>query len=86
MSENNKIYQQLFNTLLVLRDTSEDLRCRSANDLKKVINSSIKSKRKEPSDIQKLYELEQMITDLRHLLMSAKIQYITPPIPTILEC
>jgi len=84
MSENNKIYQQLLNTLLVLRDTSEDLRCRSANDLTKVINSSIKSKR-EPSDIRKLYELEKMITDLRHLLMNARIQLNTPAIPTMLE-
>jgi len=64
-------YYKLFDTLLSLRDTAEHFRIRSAQDLKKLIASKLNGVR-EPRDLQLLYKLEAMITDLRKTLIIAK--------------
>ena len=64
-------YIKLLNTLLTLRDTAEHFRIRSAHDLKRLIWSKLNGVR-EPKDLQILYTLEAMITDLRKTLISAK--------------
>jgi hypothetical protein len=64
-------YYKLFDTLLSLRDTAEHFRIRSAQDIKKLIASKLNGVR-EPRDLQLLYKLEAMITDLRKTLIIAK--------------
>lgn len=64
-------YSKLLDTLLTLRDTAEHFRIRSAQDNKKLIWSKLNGVR-EPKDLQILYKLEAMITDLRKTLIIAK--------------
>lgn len=71
MSEDHTLYEKLFDTLLSLRDTAEHFRIRSAQDLKVLIASKLNGVR-EPKDLQRLYRLEAMITDLRKTLIIAK--------------
>ena len=65
------LYEMVLTTLLELRDTAEHFRIRSAHDIKKLIWSKLDGVR-EPKDLQLLYKLEAMITDLRQSLNSAK--------------
>ena len=71
MSDNHRVYEKLLNTLLELRDTAEHFRIRSAHDNTKLIAAKLKGVR-EPKDLQILYRLEAMITDLRKTLIIAK--------------
>jgi hypothetical protein len=73
MSEpaDHKLYEKVLDTLLTLRDTAEHFRIRSAQDIKKLIWSKLNGAR-EPKDLQLLYKLEAMITDLRKSLIIAK--------------
>ena len=68
------LYEKILNTLLELRDTAEHFRIRSAQDIKKLIWSKMNGVR-EPKDLQILYALEAMITDLRQSLISAKEEF-----------
>jgi hypothetical protein len=67
----HKLYEKLVNTLLELRDTADHFRIRSAQDNTKLIAAKLKGVR-EPRDLQILYRLEAMITDLRKTLIIAK--------------
>jgi len=73
MSEppDHKLYEKILDTLLSLRDTAEHFRIRSAQDIKKLIWLKLNGVR-EPKDLQLLYKLEAMITDLRKTLIIAK--------------
>ena len=65
------LYEMVLTTLLELRDTADHFRIRSAQDIKKLIWSKLEGVR-ELKDLQLLYKLEAMITDLRQSLNSAK--------------
>ena len=67
-------YTKLLDTLLTLRDTADHFRIRSAQDNKKLIWSKLNGVR-EPKELQLLYKLEAMITDLRKSLISAKEEH-----------
>lgn len=67
-------YIKLLDTLLTLRDTADHFRIRSAQDNKKLIWSKLNGVR-EPKELQLLYKLEAMITDLRKSLISAKEEH-----------
>jgi hypothetical protein len=71
LQPDHKIYEKILDTLLQLRDTAEHFRIRSAQDIKKLIAAKMKGVR-EPKDLQQLYRLEAMITDLRKTLIIAK--------------
>jgi hypothetical protein len=77
MSEppDHKLYEKILDTLLNLRDTAEHFRIRSAQDIKKLIAAKMKAVRREPKDLQLLYTLEAMITDLRKTLIIAKEEF-----------
>lgn len=68
------LYGKVLDTLLELRDTAEHFRIRSAHDIKRLIWSKLNGVR-EPKDLQLLYKLEAMITDLRQSLISAKEEH-----------
>jgi hypothetical protein len=74
MSDKHKLYEKILDTLLELRDTADHFRIRSAQDIKKLIWSKINGVR-EPKDLELLYRLEAMITDLRKTLISAKEEH-----------
>jgi hypothetical protein len=59
------IYLKLFDTRLVLRDTAEFFRIYSAEDLKSLVHAALHNKKKMPAGIQKLYELERRIAEVR---------------------
>lgn len=67
-------YTKLLDTLLALRDTADHFRIRSAQDIKKLIWSKLNGVR-EPKELQMLYKLEAMITDLRKTLIIAKEEF-----------
>lgn len=60
----DKLYNTLFNTLLILRDVSMEFKPYSANDIKALIASKMKRGR-NPTALQNLYDLEAIIADLR---------------------
>lgn len=67
------LYTKVLDTLLNLRDTAEYFKIRSAQDIKKLIKAKLESKTmKEPRDLQELYTLEKMISELRHELERVK--------------
>lgn len=59
----DKLYDKIFDILLVLRDTREHFQTYSAADIKKLIAS------KRKAALKKLYNLESMIADLRKSLI-----------------
>jgi len=72
MTDNNVVYSKLLDTIIVLKQAVEHFKVYSANDLTKVIDSSIRNKRREPEGIQRLYNLEKRITEVRELLAEQK--------------
>ena len=74
MADEHKVYEKILDTLLELRDTAEHFRIRSAQDIKRLIWSKLNGVR-EPKDLQILYRLETMITDLRKSLIIAKEEH-----------
>jgi len=68
----HKLYEKILDTLLTLRDTAEHFRIRSAQDIKKLIAAKLNAVRREPRDLELLYRLEAMITDLRTTFTVAK--------------
>jgi hypothetical protein len=68
-----KLYEKILYIFLVLRDTREQFMTYSAQDIKKLIESKMKSKTaKEPKALQQLYRLETMIAELRETMDIAK--------------
>jgi hypothetical protein len=69
----HKLYEKLFDILLVLRDTREHFHTYSAPDINRLIASKMKAvTMREPKALEQLYRLEAMITDLRETLIIAK--------------
>jgi hypothetical protein len=69
------LYTKVLDTLLTLRDTAEHFKIRSAQDIKKLIKAKLESKTlKEPKDLQELYILEKIISELRHELEKVKAE------------
>jgi len=68
----HKLYEKLLDTLLTLRDTADHFRIRSAQDNKTLIASTLKAVRREPKDLQLLYQLETTIADLRKAFLAAR--------------
>jgi len=70
------MYDKLFNILLTLRDLREKFQTWSSTDIKNLISAKMKSKR-EPRDLKELYELADMINDLRVSLDAEKLKVIS---------
>jgi len=68
----DKLYYQILDTMLVLRDTADLYKTYSANDIKSLIAAKLKAKKKEPKDLQSLYNLETMIRTIRESFIVAK--------------
>lgn len=68
-------YDKLFDILITVRDTREHFKCYSANDLKKLLAS------KKKKDLNKLYILESMISDLRQSLINNDNELLSPLSP-----
>lgn len=69
----DKLYEKLFDTLLVLRDVREKFQCYSAADINKLIAAKMKAKTlREPATLAELYKLETMIRELRESMEAAK--------------
>ena len=71
MDKDPKLYEKLLDIIIVLGDTRQHFHTFSAPDIKRLIASKLKSKR-EPLDLQHLYRLEKMITELRHAFIEEK--------------
>jgi hypothetical protein len=69
--QDHKLYEKFLDTKLVLRDVYDHFRTYSASDIKKLIDSKMKSVH-EPKALQHLYKLELMIVDLRMSMAIAK--------------
>jgi hypothetical protein len=73
MAEDPKLYEKIFDIFLALRDTRERFKTYSAQDIKKLIAAKLNAKtQKEPAPLQELYNLEKMITELRHTFIETK--------------
>lgn len=68
------LYDKLLDTKLHLRDTQEHFSTYSAQDLIKLIKAALNNRRKLPEGIKLLYELEQRIAEVRHLLEQEKLE------------
>jgi hypothetical protein len=76
--DEHKLYEKILDILLVLRETQKRFQPYSANDIKKVIASKMKSVHKDPPDLRELYKLEEMIFNLRTSMELAKSELSTP--------
>jgi hypothetical protein len=83
MDKDPKLYEKILDIFLELRDTRERFKTYSATDIKQLIKTKLKSKR-EPLDLQHLYRLELMISELRNAFTLEKekleLEKITAPI------
>ena len=62
-------YNKILNILLILRDTAEHFKIRSAQDIKKLIQAKMTAKTlREPKDLATLYTLEKEIRELREVM------------------
>jgi hypothetical protein len=68
-------YHKILDTLLVIRDLREEFRTYSAYNIKNLISAKMKAKKSEPKPLQRLYDLEKMIGEIRDTLVLAKIRY-----------
>lgn len=59
----DKLYEEILNMKLLLRDVAYEFKCYSANDIKKLIASKMKGR--EVKALKELYELEEAIGNLR---------------------
>jgi hypothetical protein len=72
MDPENDLYPKILDTLLVLKDVSYQFQTYSANDIKKLIATKIKAKKRGPKDLDALYNLEAMIRTIRESFIEAK--------------
>jgi hypothetical protein len=62
-------YNKILNILLIIRDTAEHFKIRSAQDIKKLIQAKMTAKTlREPKDLATLYALEKEIRELREVM------------------
>jgi hypothetical protein len=71
MEAEDKLYGELFDTMLLLRDVAYEFKCYSANDIKKLIASKMKAVR-EVKALKHLYQLEEAIGALRCSFSAAR--------------
>ena len=71
MQEEDKLYGEILDMMLLLRDVAYEFKCYSANDIKKLIASKLKGVR-EVKALRHLYQLEEAIGSLRSSFSSAK--------------
>ena len=72
-SDTNNLYTKILDIIIVVKEVREEFFTYSANDIKSLIASKMKNKKREPKALQHLYDLEKMITDLRQSFNLAKI-------------
>jgi len=72
----HEFYGKILDIFLALGTTREYFRAYSAQDIKKLIESKMKSKIREPKALQELYKLEAMIKELRQSMEIAKIEHV----------
>jgi hypothetical protein len=70
MSE-DKLYGEILDMMLLLRDVAYEFKCYSANDIKKLIASKLKAVR-EVKALKHLYELEVSIGNLRSSFITVR--------------
>lgn len=68
----DSLYYKIFDTMLILKDVSYIFQTYSATDIKKLIATKLKAKKREPKDLQALYNLEMMIRNIREEFIVAK--------------
>jgi hypothetical protein len=68
----DSLYYKIFDTMLVLKDVSDLFKTYSATDIKNLIASKLKAKKRGPKDLEALYNLEMMIRDIREQFIVAK--------------
>jgi hypothetical protein len=68
----NVIYGKLLDILIVLKDEASYFIGHSARDLVKLIESAIHNKKRVPEGLQRLYDLENRIREVRLLLEEEK--------------
>jgi len=68
----DSLYYKIFDTMLVLKDVSYIFRTYSATDIKNLIASKLKAKKRGPKDLETLYNLEMMIRNIREEFIVAK--------------
>jgi hypothetical protein len=71
MEAEDKLYGELCNMMLLLRDVAYEFKCYSANDIKKLIASKMKAVR-EVNALKHLYQLEEAIGALRCSFSAAR--------------
>lgn len=69
------LFDNLRETLILLQHVAGDFKTYSAKDITALIKAKMKSKR-EPTALKHMYELEEMITQLRASLEKAKENFI----------
>lgn len=73
MEKDPKLYEKIFDIFLALRDARERFKTYSAPDINKLIAAKLNAKsQKEPAPLQELYNLEKMITELRHAFIEER--------------
>ena len=73
MQAEDVLYNKILDMMLVLRDTSQEFKIFSAHDIVKLISHKLRRKT-EPAELQCLFQLERMITDLRLTFEKAKLE------------
>jgi hypothetical protein len=68
----DSLYYKIFDTMLVLKDVSDLFKTYSATDIKNLIASKLKAKKRGPKDLEALYNLEMMIRNIREEFIIAK--------------
>jgi hypothetical protein len=71
MDPEDKLYGEVLDMMLLLRDVAYEFKCYSANDIKKLITSKLKAVR-EVRVLKQLYRLEEVIGGLRSSFVSAR--------------
>jgi len=71
MAQEDKLYGEILDTMLLLRDVAYEFKCYSANDIKTLISSKMKAKR-EVKALKQLYQLEEAIGKLRFSFIEAR--------------
>jgi uridine kinase len=74
-NQSNDPYYKILDTIHTLKNVASEFNCYSANDIKNLINSKMKSKKREPKALQQLYDLEKRIGEIRDSFVLAKIIY-----------
>ena len=71
-AHSDSLYYKIFDTMLILKDVSYIFQTYSATDIKKLIATKLKAKKRGPKDLEALYNLEMMIRNIREEFIVAK--------------